>query len=68
MRMDYQGKGPQGPVKASMRYRAFTEESGVGFPSTVELYHDGELFLTGTLKNVEVNPEMDMSIFEKPSE
>lgn len=68
VRMDYQGKGPQGPVKASMRYSVFTEESGIGFPSTVELYHDGELFLTGTLKSVEVNPEVDMTIFEKPTE
>jgi hypothetical protein len=68
VRMDYQGKGQTGPVDASVRYLGFVQYSGIGFPTPVELYHDGELFLTATIKSVEVNPEVDMTIFQKPSE
>lgn len=68
VRMDYMGKGPQGPVKASTRYVTFMEVDGIMFPSTIELYHDGEIFLTGTTTSVEVNPEVDMTIFDKPTE
>jgi len=68
IRMDYQGKGPQGPVKASMRYIEFMETDGIMFPSSIELYHDGELFLTGTTSTIEVNPDVDMTIFDKPTE
>jgi len=68
VRMDYKGKGPQGPVEASTRYVEFMEVDGIMFPVKIELYHDGELFLTGTTTSVEVNPEVDMTIFDKPSE
>jgi zinc protease len=64
--MDYQGRGPEGPAAVSLRHESFTEVDGIGFPARTTVTHDGEPFVTGTVKSIAVNPEVDPAIFERP--
>ncbi len=64
--MDYQGRGAKGPTLVSLRYDSFTEADGIGFPSVARTTHNGEPFVTATVKRVVVNPDVDPAIFERP--
>ncbi len=64
--MDYQARGPEGPTAVSMRYESFTQVDGVGFPERSTMTHDGEPFVTATVRSLAVNPDVDPSIFERP--
>ena len=64
--MDYQGRGPEGPTAVSVRHISFTEVDGIGFPARSTMTHNGEPFVTGTVKSIVVNPEVDPAIFQRP--
>lgn len=57
--------GPMGRLPASMTIKAYGEQAGVRYPSEMEMTNAGML-INMVFESLEVNPEIDDSIFAAP--
>lgn len=64
--MDFLGQGPMGPVSAREIYGDLRSVAGVKVPHELKILHDGEVFLTAGVTELEIDGEVDPSIFIKP--
>lgn len=63
--VEYTESGPKGMAKLTMRYEAYKSFGTLRLPTSYVLHSDeGDTVMH--LEEVEVNPTIDMSIFEKP--
>jgi zinc protease len=69
LRQSYQGTHPftQAPGEFEIYFSDFREVSGRLFPFVRETRIDGNDFAVSTADSVEVDPEFDQAIFEKPA-
>lgn len=68
-RMDYRDKSlmTQSPVTATELFGGYAQVSGVMWPHSRTLLHDGEKVATITVASLEINKGVDEAIFEMPS-
>lgn len=57
--------GPMGKLPASMNVKAYDEQDGIVFPSRMEMTNAG-MQISMTFDSLEINPEIDDSIFAAP--
>ncbi len=55
-----------GEILFEMYYDDFREVDGLMFPFETAVYSDGETVFTGVIEEVEVNPDLDGELFERP--
>lgn len=62
----YQGTAMGRPARLEEVYADYREVAGLKFPHTVTVLADGQKFAEGTITRLEVNPEVDSSVFARP--
>ena len=58
-------RGPQGPAEAVTDYSEWKTFGGLQFPTRYTTTRNGEPFGQGAVKNIDINPKVDPSIFVK---
>jgi len=54
------------PVTQKIHVDEYQNMDGFEMPKAIRMTYDDEPFATGTVKEFEANPKIDMSIFAKP--
>ncbi|MBU1702256.1 MAG: insulinase family protein [Candidatus Eisenbacteria bacterium] len=67
-RMDYKAQSRTGPVSATSIFTDWEPTGGIRFPRSMEVRHNGEDLMRLLMKEVEINPGIDPSHFEKPED
>ena len=63
----YQDSGPTGaPGETKRTYGDFRQAGGLVYPFSLEASFDGDTTLVATLESVEVDPDFDEAVFERP--
>ena len=66
-RMEYQGRGPGGPARATQTFGDWRAVGSVQYPHTASLALDGKPFLEAKVTAVQFNAAIPDSVFKKPS-
>lgn len=64
--MKYQGKTQMGPAEMFSRYSEYKEVGGVLYPHKAEIQAGGQDYLSITVEQLTLNPDMDESLFMFP--
>jgi len=64
--MAYSGKKGPEPGQFINVFGSPIELGGIIYPSGTEIYFNGDLFISSTLKSLELNPEENPDLFKKP--
>ncbi len=67
LRARWQGSGPEGPAEMAADYSDWKTSDGVTLPFKETQTRNGEGALSEEMQKFEVNPALDMKIFEKPA-
>ncbi len=68
LRQMYQGQGPGGPGEIVTTFGDFREVSGVTLPFRTAATFNGDPLQSSTAHEVVINPEVDATLFARPSE
>ncbi len=67
LRASWQGTGPEGPAEMVADYSDWQTTDGVSLPFKDTQTRGGEAALSEQMQKLEINPAIDMKIFEKPA-